>query len=89
MVKKINIWDILVWVALAVIIGWVILKVLGIINTPLWLTYVPVYSAVYIAGWQINKLATVTDDVSSLKNFKGETIKQIHEIKENCARNCK
>ncbi len=89
MKKSLSIWDALVWVALAIIIGWVILKILGIINTPLWLEYVPIYSAVYIAGWQINKLATVTEDVNSLKNFKSETIKEIHSLKENCAKNCK
>lgn len=88
MVKKINIWDILAWVALASIVLWVTLKILGIINTPLWLTYAPVYSASYVAGWQIHKLATVTNDVNSLKNFKDATIKEIHSLKENCVRNC-
>jgi len=89
MVKKINVWDAVAWIALAVIIIWVILKVTGIINTPLWLTYVPVYSAVYIAGWQIHKLHSVAENVKELKNFKNATINQIHSIKENCARKCK
>ncbi len=87
--KELSIWDVLAWVALGIIILWIILKITGVINTPLWLQYVPVYGAVYIAGWQIHKLASVSEDVKELKNFKSETIKQIHFIKENCARNCK
>lgn len=83
-----SIWDIIAWIALGVIVVWVVLKITGMINTPLWLEYIPIYSAVYIAGWQINKLANVAEDVGGLKNFKKETIEQIHLIKENCARNC-
>lgn len=89
MVKKLSIWDIIAWVVLAGILLWLILKMLGVINTPVLLEYAPYLGAVYIAGWQINKLSNVAEDVKDLKNFKDETIKQIHLIKENRARNCK
>ena len=87
--KKLNIWDILAWIALASIVIWVTLKIFGIINTPLWLEYGPVYSAVYIAGWQIQKLQSVSEDVKELKNFRHETVKEIHELKLNCTKNHK
>ena len=87
MVKKINIWDIIAWVALTIIIVWVILKVSGIINTPLWMEYIPIYSAVYIAGWQIHKLQSVSEDVKDLKKFRFETIGQINNIKTNYIKN--
>ncbi|MEK6885698.1 MAG: hypothetical protein AABX17_01915 [Nanoarchaeota archaeon] len=61
---KISIWDVLAWLALAFIVVWLILKTLGIINTPLWLEYSPLYAAAYIAGWQIHKLESVSDKVS-------------------------
>ena len=89
MKKGWSIWDILAWVALASIVIWVTLKILEVINTPLWLEYAPVYSAIYIAGWQISKLSTVAEEVKSLKLFRDETIKQIHLVKENCVRNHK
>lgn len=79
-IKKLS--DILVWIALVVIIIWIILKITGIINSPLWIEYIPIYSAVYIAGWQINKLANVAEEVKNLNRFKTETIKQISQIKE-------
>ncbi len=83
MVKKLNVWDILAWVALAGILVWLILKTFGIINTPLILEYAPIYGAVYIAGWQIYKLHTVAEDVKELKKFKEATIKKINNLEIN------
>jgi hypothetical protein len=82
--KKISIWDIIAWIVLVGILVWLLLKTFRIINTPLWLEYAPLYGAVYIAGWQIHKLAIVSNDVKDLKNFKDQTISQIHNIKTNC-----
>ena len=81
-----NIWDILAWLALFSIVVWVTLKVIGIINTPPWLEYAPVYSAAYVAGWLMHQVKSTGDDVKELKNFKDATIKEIHSIKENCTR---
>ena len=82
-------WDVLAWVALGLILIWLILKTLGIINTPLWLEYAPIYAAVYIAGWQIHKLDTVAKEVEGLKRFKINTINEINNIKTNCIKNHK
>jgi len=82
-----NIWDLLAWIALASIVIWLILKTLGIINTPLILEYAPIYAAVYIAGWHIHKLDSVARDTEKLNNFKNETVHQINEIKTNCRLN--
>lgn len=82
--KRWNFWDILAWVALAGILIWLLLKTFGIINTPLWLEYAPIYAAVYLAGWQIHKLATVAEDVGELKRFKNETIQKINNMEMNC-----
>jgi hypothetical protein len=82
MVKR-NFWDWLAWIALGFILVWLILKTLGIINTPLWLTYAPLYAATYVAGWQVNKLNNLSLE---FKGFRKETVKQINEIKLGCAR---
>jgi hypothetical protein len=89
MKKRFSVWDILAWIALASIIIWGILKVTGIINTPLFIEYYPLFAVSYVFGWQMNKLNNVAKEVEGLKSFKNETIKQIHEIKENCARKYK
>lgn len=87
--RGLSFWDILAWVALGLILLWLILKTFGITNTPLWLEYSPIYAAVYIAGWQIHKLETVAKDVKDLKRFKEATISKINSIETNCKINHK
>jgi len=82
--RGLNIWDVIAWIVLAGILLWLILKVLGIINTPILIQYAPYFGAVYLAGWQIHKLETVTKDVKDLKKFEKATIEQVNQIKTNC-----
>jgi hypothetical protein len=79
--KKRSFWDVLAWVALAFIIIWLLLKTFGIINTPLWLTYSPLYAAAYIVGWQVHKLEALS---SEFKGFRTATVNKIHNIEQNC-----
>lgn len=88
MVKR-SVWDYLAWVVLGAILVWLILKTLGIINTPLWLQYAPLYGAVYLAGWQVHKLDNIGKEVDGLKKFRKETVRQMHDVRLNCARNHK
>lgn len=87
--RGMSFWDVLAWIVLALILLWIILKTFGVINTPEWLEYAPIYGAVYLAGWQIHKLESVANDVRELKKFKDATINQINNIKENCIKNHK
>ena len=81
MKKDESIWDLIAWIVLAGILVWLLLKTFGIINSPIWLEYAPLYGAVYIAGWQIHKLESVAKDVGELKRFKDATINEIHNVK--------
>ena len=68
MAKNKNVWDKLAWIVLLLILVWLVLKVLGIINTPLWLEYSPLFGAVYLAGWAISKLDSATNDIKEMNN---------------------
>ncbi|VVB83827.1 Uncharacterised protein [uncultured archaeon] len=85
--KRFSIWDILAWVILIGIALWVLLKVLGIINTPLLIEYAPIFGAVYLAGWAMHKLDTAVDEIKDLKHFAKETAEQINNIKVKCVKN--
>ncbi len=50
-------WDWLAYFALGSIVVWGILKVTGIINTPLLIQYYPLFAASFAFGWQMNKLS--------------------------------
>ncbi len=82
--RDLSFWDVIAWIVLGLILLWLILKTFGIISSPLWVEYAPIYGAVYLAGWQIHKLAVVAKEVEGLKKFKEATIKEINNIKANC-----
>lgn len=86
---KLSIWDIIAWGVLIGIFVWLILKVFGVIHTPALIEYAPYFGAVYLAGWQISKLANVAKEVEGLKKFKEETINEVHKLKMNCVINHK
>lgn len=89
MKKRLIIWDVIAWIVLGLILLWLILKALGVINTPLVIEYAPYFGAIYLAGWAMHKLETAVLEVEKLNRFKDETIGQINEIKLNCVRNHK
>ncbi|MEK6855287.1 MAG: hypothetical protein AABX73_03625 [Nanoarchaeota archaeon] len=49
MVKK-DIWDILFWIAMLVLIGYIIAKLTGLINTPEWINLIPIISITFMMG---------------------------------------
>lgn len=87
MTRRLSFWDAIAWLVLGGIGLWVLLKVLGIINTPLLIEYAPIFGAVYLAGWAMHKLDTAVDDVKDLKKFSKETADQINSIKSKCIKN--
>ena len=89
MKKMRSFWDVLAWIVLFGILIWLLLKGFGVINTPPLIELAPYFGAVYLAGWQIHKLESVSADVKDLKKFKFNTIEKIHNIENNCVKNHK
>lgn len=48
--KKITIWDILFWIGMLVLIGYIIAKLFGIINTPEWVDLIPLITMAFLIG---------------------------------------
>ncbi len=82
--EKLNLWDVLAWIVLFGIVIWIILKMLGIINTPILIEYVPYFGIAYLLGWNIHKLEYISSRVESFEKFKDVAIKEIHLLKETC-----
>ena len=75
-----TIWDYIAWVVLFLIFVWLILKIMGVINTPLWLEYSPLFGAVYIAGWAMSKLDRATEDIKELRFDMNSVKKDITRV---------
>lgn len=86
MQKRFSIWDIIAWICLIFIVIWLILKVTGVINTPVLVEYAPYFTGVYIAGWAMHNLKSIGEDVKELKSFREQTIEKIHNIETNCVK---
>jgi len=48
--RKIEISDIIIWISLIILIAYVIGKLTGLINTPEWLSLLPLISLIFFAG---------------------------------------
>lgn len=51
-----DILDFLFWLMLALTLGFLILKILGVINTPEWINYFPIFTLMFAAGIAYQKL---------------------------------
>ncbi|MBT4136018.1 hypothetical protein HOD75_01480 [archaeon] len=78
---KSNIWDILAWIALAGIIIWVLLKMFGIINTPLWIEYAPVWPGIYLIGWAVERLRKTNEDLVQVKKSMIRMSQDMNKLK--------
>jgi len=80
-----TIWDYIAWASLIGVSIWLILKLLGFINTPGWLEYSPLAGVVYIAGWAMHKLDRAGEDIKNIngniKDINGDMKDLRNEIK--------
>ena len=87
MMVKLTLLD---WITFGVLFGifiWLVLKMVGIINTPEWLLYLPLVGVIFAVGAFYYRMVNVAYEVKGLKKFRNETIKEIHDMKINCAKN--
>lgn len=54
--QKIDIWDIIIWLSLIILIIYIIAKIAGLINTPEWINLIPIITLVFFAGAFYQKL---------------------------------
>lgn len=89
--RGLSFWDILAWIVLALLVLWLILKMLGIINTPVLIEYAPYFGIAYLGGWAMHTLVRATGDISDIKRnlsfLNRKTIeidKDLEIIKDKC-----
>lgn len=59
--RKLDIWDILFWIGMLVLIGYVIGKLTGLINTPEWIELIPIITIIFVAGVFYQKVVSFMD----------------------------
>jgi uncharacterized membrane protein YhdT len=56
--RKIEISDIIIWISIIVLIAYLIGKLTGLINTPEWVTLIPVITLIFFVGAFYQKLVS-------------------------------
>ena len=88
--RKVTIWDIIFWVAMVVLIIYIIAKLTGLINTPEWVELIPLITLVFIIGTFYQKVVgfmqTMYKRTDYLKNNFGKISNKIDEHKNRISK---
>jgi hypothetical protein len=71
---KKNIWDILAWIAFVIVVLYFLLKIFGVIHSPLTIDILTLISAAYFIGRYTKKIDGTLNDIKKIK----ESIKVIN-----------
>jgi len=61
MKKRVSVWDILFWIAMIVLIAFIIGKLTGLINSPEWVDLIPLITLVFLIGAFYQKVTSFMD----------------------------
>ena len=78
MVKK-DIWDILFWIGMSILIAYVIAKLTGLINTPEWVNLIPIITLIFIAGVVYQKIIGFMNVMYNRTNYLKKGIDKLNE----------
>src|SRR3989344_8984758 len=76
MAKK-DIWDILFWIGMLVLIAYIIAKLFGIINTPEWLNLLPLITLAFVIGAFYQKVAGFMERILNRTDYLKNNIDMI------------
>ena len=81
MIKKTDIFDILFWIAMIILIGYIIGKIIGLINTPEWMDLIPLITLVFIIGIFYQKVISFMEIMYKRTDYlKSNTDKIIEKL---------
>ena len=76
---KFNIWDVIIWISLIVLVLYIIGKLTGIINTPEWINLIPVITMVFFAGAFYQKVLAFIEKTSIRTNYLKNSLDKTNE----------
>ena len=77
MVKK-DIYDIIIWVGLAILVLYIIGKLTGIINSPEWINLMPIITVAFIVGAFYQKAIIFMDQMYKRTDYLKNNIDKIN-----------
>ena len=75
---KIDILDVLFWLMLVLTLGFLTLKILGVINTNEWINYFPIFTLMFAVGIAYQKLISFIDRIYNRTDYLKKKIDKFH-----------
>lgn len=63
--REITIWDILFWLGMVILILYILAKIFGIINTPEWVSLIPLITLAFVIGAFYQRMMLSLDKISN------------------------
>ncbi len=67
--RKIEIWDVLFWIGMFILIGYIIGKLFGWINSPVWVDLIPVITITFLVGVSYQKILGSLDRIYNRTDY--------------------
>lgn len=72
-------WDVLFWILMAILVGYIILKIVGLINTPEWVDLIPMVTIVFLIGVFYQKVMGFMDIMYRRTDFLKTSLNEVRE----------
>ncbi len=76
---KFDIWDVIIWISLIVLVLYIIGKLTGFINTPEWINLIPVITMIFFAGAFYQKVLAFMERMSIRMNYLKNSLDKTNE----------
>ena len=74
---KKDIWDILFWIAMLILIIYILAKLTGLINTPEWINLLPIITIVFMIGISYQKAISFMGTMQRRTNYLKQHLNNI------------
>lgn len=83
---KRDIWDVLFWIGMLILVVYIILKLAGIIHSPDWVNLIPIITITFVVGASYQKIISFMDVVYKRTDYLKKSLdgveSNLNEIKE-------
>ncbi len=81
--RRFDIWDVLFWFFMLLLVGYIIAKLLGWINTPDWINLLPLVSVVFLVGISYQRVMSFMDRMLVRTDYFKNNLVKINERLDN------
>ncbi len=75
--RKFDVWDVIIWISLLVLVGYIVAKLAGWINTPDWVNILPLITLVFFSGAFYQKVLGFMDRIYNRTDYLKNSLDRV------------